>query len=428
MDMKTFQRLGEHVREQQDALSGDVEPDARLRQRLALRAARRTPARTSGRWLVWSAAVASAVALVAGGLLLDDAEESVTEVSSSPAPALGFDLDGGPLDLGQWIAVPDDAGAALSFSDGSRLELEPGARARVASVSARGAEVVVESGSATVDVVRKPGAAWRVHSGPFVVDVKGTRFSLAWDAPADRFELSLLEGHVVVAGCGVGPQPVAAGQRVVARCSARELSVGPIVGDARGDVYSKQPVAEDADAGTDVVARPEARAPRPAGGVVPPVVVPPSWQRLAEQGRYTESLESVGDDFTRLCDEASAGDLLLLARAARLTGDLRRAERAYRSVHARFAASSAATRAAFGLGLVEASAGRPAAARRWFEQYLQQAPAGPLAEAALGRALESCVAMGDLAAARVHARHYVERYGSGPYARSAKRLLEATRE
>jgi hypothetical protein len=113
-------------------------------------------------------------------------------------------------------------------------------------------------------------------------------------------------------------------------------------------------------------------------------------------------------------------ELLLLGDTARLTGHTDHAQHAYLALRRRFAGSTAATQAAFHLG-------RLSSADRWFETYLVEQPNGPLAEAALGRLLESGVQRGGVAGARARAKTYLERYPAGAHAQKARDILRAAR-
>jgi hypothetical protein len=133
--------------------------------------------------------------------------------------------------LRDWEEAPDDARLPLRFSDGSRVELEPAARARVVAVGRAGAELVIESGRAQVSIAparfRVPGEIpWRINLGSFVVEVKGTRFDVEWDPRSDDFSLDVFEGTVLVNGCGrESPHTVGAGQGLRASCRTGQWTV-----------------------------------------------------------------------------------------------------------------------------------------------------------------------------------------------------------
>ena len=95
-------------------------------------------------------------------------------------------------------------------------------------LSPLGAEIVVEAGRARVEVVPHHGADYRLRTGPFDVEITGTRFVAAWNPVKDEFELDLEEGRVLVRGCGLGDGvKLEAGQRLEATCNPAKFSVRP---------------------------------------------------------------------------------------------------------------------------------------------------------------------------------------------------------
>jgi len=70
--------------------------------------------------------------------------------------------------------------------------LNPKSRARLATLDAVGAHLVLESGAADVHVTPNHGARYRVSLGPFAVDVTGTRFDVGFRPSDELFTLNLL--------------------------------------------------------------------------------------------------------------------------------------------------------------------------------------------------------------------------------------------
>jgi hypothetical protein len=138
--------------------------------------------------------------------------------------------------LRDWEEAPDDAPLVMRFSDGTLVELEPGARARVQTLGRAGAEIGVESGRAQVSVVptrlRLPGeSAWRIDLGPFSVELTGGRLDVDWDPRSNAFALDLVEGSATVHGCERDRTRVlSAGQGLRASCSAKQWTVVPLAG------------------------------------------------------------------------------------------------------------------------------------------------------------------------------------------------------
>jgi len=95
---------------------------------------------------------------------------------------------------------------AIVFDDGSRMSVEKDARFRLDMLSfGHGADISLEEGDAHLAVVHQPGARWSVQAGPFRIDVTGTRFDVRWSRPLGRFQLTMVEGEVLVAGGAIPP-------------------------------------------------------------------------------------------------------------------------------------------------------------------------------------------------------------------------------
>lgn len=105
--------------------------------------------------------------------------------------------------VGAYVNPVDKTELALTFSEGTKVVLEPQARARVTRTTPRGASVVLETGTARVDVVHRPGAEWSVSAGPYTIAVKGTSFDVSWETSSSTLLLAMRNGVVVVRGPGV---------------------------------------------------------------------------------------------------------------------------------------------------------------------------------------------------------------------------------
>jgi transmembrane sensor len=420
MSERELSALGRHVARREDALLAGVEPDEAARRRLAEYVARRaseprprraSPLRTP---LI---GLALAALLVLGIVSLDWLR-----------PALSFNVGkaAAPGKLMTWESAPPDAPLPLRFSDGTRVELEPGARARVVALGPVGADVVLESGRAHVDVVpvrgRLPGeSAWRVSTGPFAIEVKGTRFDVGWDARKGELALDLFEGSVVVQGCGAGEsQSLEAGQGLRASCGGERWKVAPIAALAASAApkpavppVAQVPPPPESEPAPAVSAR-AASAPRASR----------SWQALARAGHAASAYRVVLGDFDALCERAAASDLWLLGDVARLNDDTERARLAYQSLRRRFPGSALAAQAAFALGRLDVASGG-SEATSWFERYLAEQPSGSLAPAAHDWLLELALQSGDRARQRAVARRYLERQPAGAHAQDARRILES---
>ncbi|MET0384519.1 MAG: FecR family protein, partial [Polyangiales bacterium] len=222
--MNRFDRLGEQIAREQDALLARRNTQAAVQARLAdvdldtLRPQERTPwLAVRPRSALWAGAGAFALAAVVLVLVLarpahnDSGPISVQLVRSSTA-----------LQVGEFVQAPNDGMEALQFSDGSHIELAQGGRARVLGLRGTGADVSLESGQINVKVQHREHSSWHIGAGPFGVHVTGTRFDVRWNPDDDMFELTLHEGKVEVSGCLFGAgYHVQAGQTVHASCSKR---------------------------------------------------------------------------------------------------------------------------------------------------------------------------------------------------------------
>ncbi|WP_199693412.1 FecR domain-containing protein, partial [Sorangium cellulosum] len=141
---------------------------------------------------------------------------------SGPGTPLTYRVDGAPGAVGRWVAA-DNAKVGLDFSDGSRVDLAPGTRARVTEVGPLGAGVLLERGSLHVRVVHRDDARWVVAGGPFEVHVIGTEFDVTWDTEAEELAVSMSAGRVRVLGPCVEPP----GRAVAAPESLRLTCVAP---------------------------------------------------------------------------------------------------------------------------------------------------------------------------------------------------------
>lgn len=155
------------------------------------------------------------------------------------------------------------------------------------------------------------------------------------------------------------------------------------------------------------------------------------WKALARAGDYSAALEGAKQQgIARLLKVLDTDDLLLLAEASRFSGDTATSVTALQAIRTRFPAHPQAAVATFSLGRLEADKlGNSVAAAKYFQSYLEEEPAGPLASAALGRLIESLLQTGQTVGAVKAAKTYLQRFPQGPHAELARRVLsgEATR-
>jgi len=345
--------------------------------------------------------------------------------------ALRFTVDGAPQAAGSYVP----AGAALRFSDGSVITFAADAGGRIAECGPHGARVLLESGTASFQIVHLPGASWSVEAGPFAIAVIGTAFEASWSPDAQAVEVRLHEGEVSVRG---PPAPTGvhlrAGQRLRARAAGHDGPLGPAGGELWiGEAETPPAVLEETTAAPDRVtgalpprAEPgehAARSPLVASAAPTARRAAPSWPRRVAAGDFAGVVldaEARGVDPT--VRAVPLGDLVALADAARYAGRPALARRALLEQRARFAGSPEARAAAFLLGRLADDSGEPTdAAIHWYEAYLTEAPGGAFAPEALGRKLTALRRTGD-PAARAAAAEYLRRYPEGPYAAAAREL------
>lgn len=414
-------RLGREVASVQDRRAEPIVPSvAALRLTTALAVPRTRTIRRRAAVALLALAAVAAVALSFVG---------------RSSPPLTFARAGAEGRVGEWMAPAPGVELPLAFSDGSVVTLAPAARARVASVEATGAVLVLERGELDVAVVHRPGTRWRIELGPFTVDVTGTRFSLSWKPETEALRLRLDEGSTRVTGPGLGVGRVLAPGEILEVGGAAPATATPSSGATVPTPASGAPsipiASSSASSAATATGAPGAAIPRPAPSAAAPgasdVPAQPAWRDLAAAGSYGAALRRAqSEGFEALCEKLDVADLAMLGDTARLAADVVSASKAYLALRRRFPASPAAASAAFMLGrLALDQSAAPDAAVRWFRAYLTEAPSGAFAREATGRLMEALERSGDPAGAKTIARRYVEAWPTGPLADRARVLLEA---
>jgi transmembrane sensor len=443
--------LGRTIAREQDALRARGTLRAEVRARLDALEIPQVQRRATPRTL------ALAGTAIAGALAAAIALWVLPSKPKLSVLAVTIGEDATPGTTGTWVEAPSESAVAMRFSDGTRVDVAPSSRARIAELLPNGAHLMLENGLAQVHVQHRPNAAWRVSAGPFAVKVTGTKFDVRWKPEQDAFELDLHDGHVEISGCVFGQNyELNAGQRAVASCRQGRLNVG-----AQSEVHSEASVPSDA-AVTDASLIPadEAELPPPAAAVAPQTAevssaakveaasapkasegrnrglsprraarakakeIAARWRNLAEAGRYADALEAVrAMGFLAACKGADAADLLLLSDLARYGRDYDAAAQALHLLRQRFGGSRPAAQAAFALGKLQFDQdGSYSEAAWWFRTYLREQPGGALAREASGRLLEATSRSGDAATARELAAQYLRDYPNGPHAALANAL------
>lgn len=450
--MTRFDDLGRQLAREQDALR------ARSTVRTEVRARLDTLEIPEVKRQVWPLALSVSAAAAALALGLSFWLWPVAQQPTALAVTIGDDAR--PGTTGTWVEAPSASAVAMVFSDGTRVDVQPNSRARIAELRPNGAHLLLENGLAQVNVKHRDNTAWRVSAGPFAVKVTGTRFDVRWTPEQDAFELDLHEGHVEISGCVFGETyALHAGQRAVASCRQGRLNVGAqsemrdqsaALGDAAaGDAAElevgaaeAQPQAAEAEASAmapvtndaPVAAEPATNdtevRPRAQGARKNPAArsrgrdLSTRWRALAEAGRYSDALaivRSVG--FLAACRGSDAADLIMLSDLARYGRDYDAAAQALHLLRQRFGGSRQASQAAFALGKLQFDQdGSYSEAAWWFRTYLREQPTGSLAREASGRLLEATSRSGDAAHARELAADYLRDYPNGPHAALANSL------
>jgi TolA-binding protein len=405
-----------------DGLSGREQAGlVRFEQAVARRTLRSSRAWVFGFGLVAAGATAAAVLMV-----------------NRPDSTLTFDVVNGSVSDGGYVRAKASGGTELRFSDGSSLALDPGTSTRVTDIDAHGSRVLLESGRAHVKVTHRPAAKWVVDAGPYSVHVVGTEFDVRWSGSEEVLDVQMQRGTVIVRGpLARGGLTVENGQHLVANVKDGEIFLD-----------STPPAREESPEPTFAVA-PEVAAAPPAAAVGPashaarsravavrgmpnaaaaPVAADVSWSTLIKQGDFQGVLsDAEARGLARTLETASASDLNLLADAARY---VRRADIARWTLLAerdRFPRSASVREAAFFLGgLAEDEKGVTStkAAMEWYEKYMADSPHGNYAAQALGRQMIIVHKLQGKDAARPIARDYLEKFPKGPYADSARKLLQ----
>lgn len=313
----------------------------------------------------------------------------------------------------------------LRFSEGSTLQLDPRARARVTKASHHQVWVSLDEGALLAQVQPGTGVAWVFEAGPYQVWVKGTVLKVHWASDREGFKVELPRGRVEVHGPGLPKEGQVLEEHHQLEVSGHEARVSVLA-----------PVAPASEALAPKVSAPPLAPPRPPEQVEPlgvaprpPAPRPPapqSWKGLAQAGDYASALAAARrEGFSTLTGKLGLTDLVLLSDVARYAGSGDSAREALRALEHRFPRTGQASLVPFLLGRIAVDLDDdPAAGARNFKRYMQLNPNGRLAEEAHGRLLDALHQAGNLGEARRSARDYLRRYPQGPHAPLANSLME----
>ena len=404
-----------------DATLQDGPGDARIaegRERLAA-AAQAAPRRR--RMRAAAASSAAALAVAAAVLLL-----VVGEPQGDPECL----WDGQPCRPGAWMQ-----GGSIAFEDGSRVRLDPATRARLVSFDGSDVTIDLHEGALVAAVEPTRTARWVFTAGPHAVHVKGTVLRIAWAAEAQELTVQVDEGEVEVRGTRQVVEErwsVVAGQRLRAGATSVSLDATRESAPVNPPEPSRvdegfEPGGEEVHPSTggsdEPVAGPRAaRARRPREAVAGRGA--PDWRALFREGQFAEAYENaIPAGLEAFVSEAPPRDLLLAARAARLSGAANDAMRLLRGLRRLHPSAEEAPDAAFELGRMAQRRGAHRGAARLYGRFLVEAPDDGLAVDAMGRRMEALLAAGETTEAEAVARSYLARYPRGPHASLARSLL-----
>ncbi len=336
--------------------------------------------------------------------------------------ALTYGVSTGQVAAGGFVQAAQPT--TISFSDGTRISLEIGSRARVADVTSEGARMVLEGGAAAVHVVHRASTTnWSFEAGPYTVAVTGTAFDLHWSG--EQLDLVMHEGSVVVRGPRLGDGvPLKAGERIVSKPNGA-FEVGPVVTENR----PRDPARTEIAPALSLVNVP------PPVGSSSASASPPSMEAPVLRETWTSRIAA--GDFAGVLTEAEArgmdqtiagaplADLNALADAARYARRPELARRVLEAERRRFAGTTEARTAAFMLGRMLDDGGSTAASIPYFDAYLAEVASGGFRAEALGRLMVAKARSHGPNAATEHARAYLREFASGPYAEKAREIVVA---
>jgi hypothetical protein len=385
-----------------------------------------------------SSALALASLVVAVSVVVAIALMSGARTDGPAALTFVVGPDRSPGVIGAYFVPVGPEPFSVNFSDGTVVELAAGARARVSGTTARGASMLVESGTVRADVVHRPASEWTIVAGPYTVRVTGTSFSLSWD-PFGALEIQMRSGAVLVRGPGAEAGVVVRGkQRFVSRTqmevvesegqnafpSPSTASSAPSAGMV-SDILEASPGLRQAErqSPTSPAEGEAAGASKDQTAARAPAEVE-TWTSLVAEARYRDVVsqaEQRGVDAT--IASANEDDLAALGDAARFLRRASLAERALLALRARYPMAPRARSVSYLLGRMADDAGNAAQAIRWYDQYLAESPTGALAAEAFGRRMLALRTVGDPVRSRQAAGEYLHRFPDGSYAGVAREMV-----
>ena len=339
-----------------------------------------------------------------------------------------------PLHEGYFVRTASDKAEIVRFYGGHHFEFGEKTAARIVQ-SGDGAVIVdMTQGNVAASVVPDSGAAWIVRAGPYKVAVKGTVFSVSWNEADGVLGVTVDRGKVAVFGPGMDTEGVylSAGKSLSADAENGRVTFGQR--EASTDAVLTSEVSGDTGASHS------------ADEVIPndtePSVSEETDHSAVVFSEMRRSLSSdwrelyVEKDFQGILDLAEKKgiytlkrrlgreDLWIVANAARYARNGALSDDLFATFRKRFPGFAQSQTAAFLLAKSASEQRRPLAAKEWFETYLREAPAGPLAEEALGRLIQVYARLGESDRARRAAKDYLARYEGGYFTKQARLAMD----
>jgi transmembrane sensor len=318
--------------------------------------------------------------------------------------------DAGPLQLaggGAVVALTAPQGErSYALTDGSRIDVGPGAVFTARQNSGRLVDGSLHSGAATFDI--RPGGPrkWTIDCGLATVEVVGTRFVI--DARPERVSVHVERGRV----------------RVTSAAGVKELGAGE-------DVEVEAPPTSAPVAVPLAPTPPESPAPPASSPALRDVVAPKpipaaSWRSLAREGDYSGAYATLGaTGIAHATPRADVDELLALADVARLSGHPGDAVAPLSRVVSESPGDGRASLAAFTLGRIELDTlGHPAPAADAFARAIALGLPSGLAEDGYTRLVEARVKAGDRAGAESACAAYLRSFPAGARSTSMRRWLD----
>lgn len=329
-----------------------------------------------------------------------------------------------PAVIGEYVAPQARQPLALRFSEGSVVELEPGARARVARTTTHGATVLIETGGAQVSVVHRPATDWTILAGPYTVHVTGTAFNLDFESASQRFELKMQSGVVSVEGPGLSHAVEVRGdQKFVHYVGDPNFERKDVADNADTRELTSDTSSADVGAATETSGLHRATVSTADSASARDPQARTGWAADVARGEYAAVLRKAKEKgWAQVLEGANTQDLMAVANAARFLGRTDSSREALEALRRRFKGTFAAQSATYLLGrIAEPYSSKEAIG--FYLQYEREAPNGALVAEAVGRRLLLLQATGDRSGTERLARDYVTRFPDGPYAGVARKIV-----